>query len=545
MNIVRYTVVLMCGSVCGFNVPTPVVRLSQGPVQGLRSLSGQNRYYNIPYAVAGRFQKPQDPPKWNNLYKATNHTLLIKCPQWLVYLTFGTEDCLYLDVYVPETAEPRVKLPVMIFFHGGSYYTGAKDLYDPEFLVLKNAIVVTANYRLGVLGFLCLGGISNLGLRDQVMALKWVQNNIAAFGGDPDNVTICGQSAGASSASMHLLSELSRGLFHKVILLSGSAFSVWAFNTEPQRPAFEDANKISTAYDVEDVLNVFRNASLDNLIKATTDVSTNPRYFKYSPCIDVDSMEPFFLDMPYNLVTSGRFNKVPVMMGYTDLEGSYFYSLLYPDTVAKLNDNLDEMLPSLFSWCSRKDKTLISRKIREHYFGDEKVTLDSVQNLIKFYSDWVAYATSSATSALLTKYSEQPVYNYQFSYEGGREYAKFTTVPHIQGTTHSGELFYVFKPQGISLPLSGRDANFIDRLTTMIKNFMLYSDPTPRGRGTLSVRWPRATSAASNTLVLTDTPRVLATPAPHHAGQFFYELLCAYGWPGYVPCESRRMCNRE
>ncbi|XP_045484268.1 esterase FE4-like [Pieris rapae] len=520
---------------------TPVVEISQGKLRGWRSLFGQNRYYNIPYAVAARFQKPKEPSNWHGIFDAIHRSQHLKCPQWRKFFVFGTEECLYLDVFSPEWATPRSKLPVMVYLHGGAYYMGAKNLYDPEFLVVKNIVVVTVNYRLGVLGFLCLNGISNLGLRDQVAALKWIQKNIAAFGGDIDNVTLCGESAGASSAAFHLLSELSRGLFHKMILMSGTALSVWAFNQESTELAFKDARKISQVYSDEDVYKVFTEAPLETLIKATKDISVNPRYFKYSPCVDSHNSDPFFRDTPYNIMKSGNFNTVPVMMGFTESEGSYFYGLLDESSVANLNDNFADMIPSLFSWCPN-NRQQVATLLRSHYFGRGNITLNSVNNLVRFYSDWVAYAAIIAFSKVLTKFSNKPVYNYLFAYEGDREFAKIF-IRHLKGPVHAGELFYIFKPFGIPMLLSTRDERFIVKFTTMMTNFMKFGNPTPKTSNLL--KWPRATRNSSNIMVLDQNLSVLVHPYERHTGEFFLNLLCKYGEAGYVPCDSSQICMKN
>ncbi|XP_045502270.1 uncharacterized protein LOC123699375 [Colias croceus] len=525
-----------------YGLLTPVVEISQGKLQGLRSVFGQNRYYNIPFAVADRFQKPKRPPNWKGIFKAIYRSPSLKCPQWRASTLVGVEDCLLLDVYTPEWTKPGVKLPVMIYFHGGAYYMGAKNLYDPEFLVVKNVIVVTANYRLGVLGFLCLNDISNLGLWDQVAALKWIQSNIVGFGGDEENVTICGESAGASSASFHMVSKASKGLFHKAILMSGTALSAWAFNVEPVGPTFEDARRIAPVQSGEDVIKLFTKIPLRTLIKATKDTSVNPRYFKYSPCVDANSSEPFFIDAPYNIIKSRNFNHVPVMMGYTESEGSYFYGLLNEGSVRNLNENFDDMIPCLFTWCSDNERREIAKSLRTHYFDSGNITINSVNSLVKYYSDWVAYAAIAAFSRVLTKFSNQPVYNYLFSYEGDREFARFF-VSHLKGPVHGGELFYIFKPFGISMILSARDRRFIDKLTTMIANFMKYGNPTPKSTKYLPLQWPRATSNSSNIMVLDKQPVVIDQPYERHRGDFFLSLLCKYGLAGYVPCDSAQMCT--
>lgn len=419
------------------------------------------------------FQPPTEPPKWDGVYTALSR--LRHCAQAVSILRLGTEDCLHLDVYSPD-ATANSKLPVLVFIHGGGYYYGTKAHYDPEFLVTKNVVVVIINYRVGLFGFLCLNGIANLGLKDQVAALKWIQKNIAAFGGDPDNVTISGQSAGASAAAMHLLSKTSTGLFHKAILMSGTSLSPWAYNLEPLKPAFEDAGKIATVTNEEDVYNVFANASVEDILQSCLDVSTNQRYFKYSPCVDSKNTDPFFHDAPYNIIKSGQFNKVPVMIGYTDVEGMLFYGINNDKTFKDLDDNFMEKLPSLFSWRTEKERRRIAKKIRRHYFGKERITRSAIRGTVEYYSDWVAYASVDAFTNLLNKYSDQPMYSYMFAYEGDRNFAKFLfgSGTGMRGASHSDDIFYVFKPAGISLLLSKQDKLFIDRLTTMLTNFMKF-----------------------------------------------------------------------
>jgi acetylcholinesterase len=152
--------------------------------------------------------------------------------------TERSEDCLYLSVTVPR---PRPKnTAVMVWIFGGGFIGGSStlDVYDPKILVSEeNIIYVALQYRLGSLGFLNLdqpGAPGNMGMLDQVMALKWIHSNIAFFGGNPNNITLFGQSAGAASASMHLLSPLSRNLFSQAIMQSGSATAPWAVGDKEQ-----------------------------------------------------------------------------------------------------------------------------------------------------------------------------------------------------------------------------------------------------------------------------------------------------------------------
>lgn len=153
----------------------------------------------------------------------------------------GSEDCLFLNVYTSDLT-PKELLPVIVSIPGGAYKYGSgnDDIYGPDFLVLKDVVVVTINYRLDALGFLSMGTCEvpgNAGLKDQIAALKWVQNNIRCFGGDPNQVTVIGESAAAASITYHMTSPISKGLFHRVIVMSGATPCDWNTSFKPARRA--------------------------------------------------------------------------------------------------------------------------------------------------------------------------------------------------------------------------------------------------------------------------------------------------------------------
>ena len=156
----------------------------------------------------------------------------------------GSEDCLHLAVYTPElpSAEHDPRLPVMVYIHGGAFMQGGYVGAGPGKLLERDMVLVAMQYRLGPLGFMCLPDdeiAGNMGLLDQQLALQWIHDHISYFGGDPDRVTIMGESAGSASVTYHLLSDLSQPLFSQAIAESGSALSSWAFDTEPEKHAKE------------------------------------------------------------------------------------------------------------------------------------------------------------------------------------------------------------------------------------------------------------------------------------------------------------------
>ncbi|XP_061496509.1 putative inactive carboxylesterase 4 [Anopheles gambiae] len=220
----------------------PVVCISDGCLRGtvLQNSVGSSypAFLGIPFAKPPigklRFANPQPNDPWQGKYNAS--TTKSACIQIVTVLPssrlYGSEDCLYLNVFMPtlQILEDAL-LPVMVYIQGGGFLYGSAQLEQrnpARFMTWRRVIVVTFQYRLGVFGFLSTGDRSapgNFGMKDQVMVLRWVKKNIRAFGGDPNRVTIFGESVGGSSVQYQMLSPLSRGLFHRAVSMGGSDFN--------------------------------------------------------------------------------------------------------------------------------------------------------------------------------------------------------------------------------------------------------------------------------------------------------------------------------
>nr|XP_022305464.1 liver carboxylesterase-like [Crassostrea virginica] len=249
-NICIFASVLLASLVKGDDIINAVeVKTPSGWVRGYEEKLDDSqifKFLKIPFAKPPvgqlRFQKPQPIEQWENVQGTSE--LPQSCPQWYFSLPgfedlTTDEDCLYLNVYVPGKISKERNLSVMVWIHGGGFMFGAASKYNPVALVTKgDVIVVTINYRLGLFGFLTMNDpllSGNYGVWDWIEALRWVQNNIAAFGGNPNSVTIFGESAGGMAVSLLTLIPSAKGLFHRAISQSGvvsNFFQVQSLKTE-------------------------------------------------------------------------------------------------------------------------------------------------------------------------------------------------------------------------------------------------------------------------------------------------------------------------
>lgn len=331
------------------------IRIDSGEIQGDTD-GATRRFRGIPFAAPPvgslRWKPPQPVTPWTEVRDTMSYGP--KCPQ-LQSLTAGpgseNEDCLYLNVWSPEPAPDR-KLPVLVWLHGGGNTTGsASDLiplgvgghiFDGRSLTEnQKVIVVTTNYRLGALGFFSHAALSaedprgvsgNQGLLDQRMAFDWVRRNITAFGGDPDNVTIFGESAGSVDVCLHMLSPGSRGLFHRAISQSGGCtlFGRTRALAEAETIKFATANSCT---DPATVLECMRALPVSSLLVPIPNEGAQPRLpggkpyeggspsWAFSVTVDGD----FMRDQARNVIASGDFAKVPYLVGSNTDEGTIFH----------------------------------------------------------------------------------------------------------------------------------------------------------------------------------------------------------------------------
>lgn len=394
----------------------------------------------------------------------------------------GSEDCLYLNVYTPKLPSAGSKpLPVMFYIHGGGFIYGngiIKEELSPELLVENEVVVVTINYRLGVLGFLSLDipeASGNMGLKDQVKALKWVQKNIGKFGGDKDNVTIFGVSAGSASVEYQILSPLSKGLFHKAILQSGSALNDWAISFEYNKLALNLADKLEYKGDKNDkraLYEFFLKVPAADLSDAgffvTENFTAKSIFFGFVPIVEKVQNGAFLKDHPYKLLKEGNFTKVPVVRGFCNVEGSLM-NMMKPFAVNELIGH-----KSFVNYWSYQlddgDKEKYDKKFHTAYLEAAKADDDHDTFAVDFFGDLHFSAGVWLASIFFAKHGI-PEYVYKFSYDGNLNAFKNMFGLMKKGAAHGDDLGYIFISNLITARPKEADILFRAKLVQMWTNF--------------------------------------------------------------------------
>ncbi|KAL2093079.1 hypothetical protein ACEWY4_010391 [Coilia grayii] len=436
--------------------PAPLVSVRNGTLRGASmTVKGSDRlvqqYLGIPFARPPlgplRLSAPQPAESWEGERDATQQPPM--CPQPLTIVSHiakvmanqfslpgMSEDCLYLNVYTPATPSTTDKLPVMVWIHGGALYLGGATQFDGSVLAAyQNVVMVIIQYRLGILGYFSTGdkhAQGNWGLLDQLAALQWVQENIENFGGDPNSVTIAGQSAGGISASMLLLSPLAKGLFHRAIFQSGASTLESYSTRDPMVHAQMVANAMGCECNSTELLvQCMREKSVEDLVH----VSQKLPIFR-GATIDGE----FLTALPEEVLQGKDFNKVPVIVGVTNHE----FGWLLPfgvvadgwekgmDRVAVMKELAIHLPPSM----STEAKELVV----DEYFKDAHTPQDMRDQFTEIVGDyWMVVPAVKEARYYLDVGA--PVYMYEFSH---RPEAYEYTRPSFVKADHADELMFIF-----------------------------------------------------------------------------------------------------
>lgn len=489
----------------GVPVDPGVAQTTAGAVRG--TVAADHRYFaGIPYAAAPlgalRWQPPAPVAPWTGFRDATRPgARCIQDTSSDVDHRPPSEDCLTLNVWTPPPAGDA--RPVMVWIHGGSFLNGSGDIYRARQLASRGVVVVTMNYRLGALGFLAHpalgsdGEIGNYGLADQQAALRWVRDNIAEFGGDPDNVTIAGESAGGMAVCDHLVAPGSRGLFSAAIIQSAPC------QAQYDLPAAQQA---STAYasgigcaDPLVAAQCLRSLPADRFRAPLTYAGFGTERLS-GPVAGT----PALPENSFTAITSGKAARVPVMIGTTEDEFALFAALQFLRGRPFDAAHYPELLAEVFG--------PHAAAVAAHYPPDR-------------YGGNVALAYSAAVTAadfacvadrMADALSGQPVYAYEFGDDEAPAPEPLREAPFPVGAAHSLELRYLFDVGGAP-PLSPAQQRLSDEMIDYWVRFVATGSPGPD--------WPELTTAVAGERMW------LQPDASHVVTDFEQRHQCAF-WGG-------------
>ncbi|NWT18517.1 ACES Acetylcholinesterase, partial [Vireo altiloquus] len=531
-----------------------VVATSSGAVRGFHVPAGPSSrvaaFLGIPYAEPPlgplRFAPPRPARPWGGVLDAFSHPHACFQPVDTMFPGFGgsemwnpnremSEDCLYLNIWAPEP-RPKAPAPVLVWIYGGGFYSGAAslDVYDGRFLAAaEEVLVVSMNYRVGALGFLALPGHpeapGNVGLMDQRLALRWVQANIAAFGGDPGAVTLFGESAGAASVGLHLLSGGSRALFRRAVLQSGSPNGPWATvgAAEGRRRAARLGRLVGcggvgaggAVTNETELLGCLRATAPPQLVEHEAAVLPQQGIFRFAfvPVVDGE----FLADTPEALLGGPGSAEAEVLLGAVQDEGTYFLvygvpgfgkdneSLISREEflggvrlgVPQANELAAEAVVLQYTDWLDQDNPVKNREALDDIVGDHNV----VCPLMHFAQRW---AERGGT-----------VFAYLFDHR-----ASNLLWPPWMGVPHGYEIEFVFgQPLNPGLNYTAEEEELSRRIMRYWGNFARTGDPNePSER---ERRWPSYTAAGQSYARLNARPLAVAQGLRAQACAFWTRFL--------------------
>ena len=469
----------------------PVVNAPAGPVQGLNN-HGVYEYLGIPYAQppidALRWRPPQPYPQWTQAREATHFGPT--CAQITTLGAFAgppntNEDCLYLNVFTPKPAS-RGKLAVLVWIHGGGNFDGESNDYDASKLASQgHLVVVTLNYRLGLLGWLANPALDheghpfgNYGLLDQQLALKWVQNNIASFGGDPNKVALGGQSAGSIDTSANVVSPLAAGLFNRAIFESVLVDTISLSAGEQLGTAFSVGTGCGSGSS-PDVAACLRRLPVQTIMQLQGSESANGPYVATAPIADGTILPRQGL---FNALRNGNFTHMPIMSGFTHDEYNFQIAINQyfstPPQAPVSESDVRKYVETTYG----TDASKVLAAYNPSSYATPQLGLDAIGTAS------IACPQQGINQALS---SQVPLYTYEFNDQTAPSY--FPELPGFQPLAyHTADIQYLFPPWhggplGISRPLNSAQKRLSDKLVTVWANFTWTGNPNRIGNRP----WPR------------------------------------------------------
>nr|XP_004663490.2 carboxylesterase 4A [Jaculus jaculus] len=497
------------------HIKEPLVVTKYGILQGKQVHVGKmaiNVFLGVPFSRppvgAHRFAPPEPPEPWRGIRRATNYppgclqeswgqvaSMYLNTRKQYQWLSFS-EDCLYLNVYAPVHARGDPLLPVMVWFHGGAFLVGSASTYEgSELAARENVVLVFLQYRLGILGFFSTGDSQargNWGMLDQIEALRWVQENIEAFGGDSDRVTLFGQSAGSMCISGLLMSPLAAGLFHRAISQSGTAMLKNFITRDPLKVARKIARQAGCNHNntriMVDCLRALSEAQVMLVSKKMSFFQVNshkdPQDIIWFPSPVVDGL--VLPDDPAVLMARRQVSPVPYLLGVNSMEFNWNlpYIMKFRVTTHVKNSKFLAKLLWSASTLLNITKEQIPLVVKEYVSDADKHDWKTLRShLLDLVGD-ATFVYSTLQTARYHRDAGFPVYLYEFE-----RHAPLNIIvkPRIDGADHGDELSFIFGSPFSKGSSTGEEKAFSLQVMKYWANFARTGDPND---GKL-LYWPR------------------------------------------------------
>ncbi|XP_013397404.1 fatty acyl-CoA hydrolase precursor, medium chain [Lingula anatina] len=501
-----------------------------GPIQGhALTIQGKtlNRFLGVPYAKPPlgdlRFKKPQPVENWTGVKNTTvfgDSCMQLVTPEFPLPKKIS-EDCLTLNLFVPGDIHINNSKAVMVYIHGGGYNTGETDiLIFDTFALQGDVIVVTVNYRLGPFGFLTTGDVNapgNAGLWDQIEGLKWVRDNIENFGGDPNRVTIFGESAGGGSVSQLATTLAARGLFHRFISMSGTAVSDWAFVDGSADIATKMANILgcnSSKSDTAKLVACLRGVDKARLLNASLQVPAYSTGLTFAPVVDGDMFRQPVTESLQNPDSElvRHFRSLDYMGGFLNSDGGGMLLGMAFNYSQGIEPHLlrDELIPNIAKTISTYFESEVAQAIQRVYFSSASEDLGAnARGFVNLQTD-TAFAVSTVkflSHHLSSSNGTGSSYLYYFTKEPS--FGHLIPMPAwFQGANHADDVAFMLHGQLdlsglINITLTEAEREFCTNLVNYWTNFAKSGNPNKPVH--VPTAWEQYTATGKHYLDLGDT----------------------------------------
>jgi para-nitrobenzyl esterase len=509
--------VAQSAKVSAASTPATQVRIANGLLEGTTEASGIRSFKGVPFAApptgALRWREPQPVQAWKEIRQAKKFApRAMQLPLFsdMNFRSDGvSEDCLYLNVWTPAKSANE-KLPVLVYFYGGGFVAGdgSEPRYDGESMARRGIVAITVNYRLGVFGFLAHPELTkesphkasgNYGFLDQSAALRWVQQNIAAFGGDPKKVTIAGESAGSMSVSAQMASPLSKTLFARAIGESGSMLNT-SFGPIPLAEGEKNGVAFATSIGATSLADL-RALPAQQLLEA----AGKPGVTRFAPTID----SYFFTQSPTATFAAGQQARVPLLVGWNSQEMSAPFLLgKEPPTPENYRQVVQKLYPERAAEVMKLYPATTAQEA-------EKSATDLAGDRFIAYSTWKWADMHSQTGG-------QPVYRYLYARPRPAMNPAMGNAPAAKGAAHSAEIEYALGNLATNevYAWTPEDYKVSETMQSYFANFIKTGNPNGTGLAT----WPDAKTGGSGQILRLDVI-TRAEPEQHRARYLLLDQL--------------------